>query len=101
MNNHAYWLLVKTMRKLVPAGIPQFIRNTVYDFRLKYALPPVLKGPKVFTFEDLKFGFVIWLIAISIALTAFIIEIVKFHGVLVTKSIVGLYFLLKFIRRRA
>ena len=99
MNNHAYWLLEKTMRKLVPAGIPQYIRKTVYDFLSKFAQSPTAKGPKVFSFKDLKFGFVIWLIAISIALAVFIIEIVLFYGKVILKSSVGIFFIIKMIRR--
>lgn len=100
MNNHAYWLVEKTMRKLVPAGIPQHIRNTVYDFRLKHAQAPAAKGPKVFTIEDLKFEFIIWLISIPIALAAFIVEIIWVQGIVGLKTALGLYFLLKLIGRR-
>lgn len=100
MNNHAYWLVKKTMSKLVPAGIPQHIRNTIYDFHLKHAQPPITKSPKVFNIEDLSFGFVVWLIAISIALVAFLLEIVWFHGVVGLMNVFGLYFLLSLIQRR-
>lgn len=98
-NNHAYWLMENTMRKIVPSGIPQHIRNTIFDFRLKFAQPPVTKGPQVFLIEDLKFGFIIWLITISIAVACFIIEITWIYGKIGVKNAVGLYVFLKMLQR--
>ena len=86
-NNHAYWLMEDTMRQLIPAGIPQFLRKFVHELFIKPYKPDV-KTPKVFSLEDLKFGFVTWLIACSVAFSVFVIELTWFYGV---KAGFGLY----------
>lgn len=102
-NNHAYWMVEKVMRFLVPSGIPQHIRNTIFDVSFKYSANPikvpsgfinVVTSPKVFSLEDLKFGFIIWLGSITVALTAFVLELIYCYGMICFKNFVGLYYFL-------
>lgn len=66
------------MRKLIPFGIPQYF----YHYFLSMEFKPIDAPPEepwVFDVEDLKFGFVIWLVSISIAVFGFLMEILWFN----------------------
>lgn len=103
-NNHAYWLLEYTMRNLIQAGIPQFVRKSIFDMQYKNDVDSAniahmdIKKQAVFTMEDLQFGFVIWLVSILIAVIAFALELIYFYGKMSLKSVVGLISILKFLK---
>lgn len=61
------------MDKLVEAGIPQYFLEYMYQFYFFDRNEP--HGPKVFSIDDLHFGFVVWLVTCSIALAAFLGEL--------------------------
>lgn len=94
-NNHVYWLMEETMRKIIPAGIPQYIRKFVYNFFVKHAENPKRKIPKVLKLDDLKVGFILWLVACFVSFFVFLLELIWIHG----KSAIGLFFILKFLKR--
>lgn len=105
-NNHAYWKLEKVMRNLIPSGIPQHIRKSIFDVRFKYSVDPVkipskllnlVTSPKVFSLEDLSFEFVIWLVSISVAVAVFMIEVAYVFGKKCVINLTGLYFFLKLL----
>lgn len=89
-HNHAYWLMEETMRKIVPAGIPQFVRNRVFEFLFKETREENTKIPQVLTVNDLKFGFVTWLITCLIAVIAFVVELIWFYGIKGLRITLGL-----------
>lgn len=98
-NNHAYWLMEDTLRKIIPAGIPQYVRKKAFGFFFKEANQQKTKIPQVLTVNDLKFGFVTWLITCLIAICAFVIELVWFYGVKGFRLTLGLFCLLKNLRK--
>lgn len=98
-NNHAYWLMEETMRKIIPAGIPQYVRNNVLGCLFKETRQQKAKIPQVLTVNDLKFGFVTWLITCSIAVGAFLVELIWFYGTKGLTTALGLLCLLKNLRK--
>ena len=81
------------MRYLIQAGIPQHVRKTVFE--ICHKRPQKIKMPKVFSFEDLQFEFVIWLIACSIAVSVFFLELIWYHFKPCLKSAIGIFFILQ------
>lgn len=77
-HNHAFWLIEDIMQILIPAGIPQWTRKFIYDVLFREFMANE-DEPKVFSVEDLKFGFVIWGAACVISLAAFVGEILYFY----------------------
>ena len=98
-NNHAYWLMEDTMRQLIPAGIPQFVRNRVLEFIFKETREVTTKIPQVLTVNDLKFGFVTWLITCLIAVSAFVIELIWFYGIKGFRITLGLFCFLRSLKK--
>ena len=90
-NNHAYWLIEDTMQILIQAGIPQYIKKSMFIQFFKAIPQPVVKVPKVFSIDDLRFCFVVWLITCSVAIGVFLIEIIFFYGKTILIGILGLY----------
>jgi hypothetical protein len=74
-----FWFVENTMRRLIPAGIPQYSRKIIYDSFSK-GKGDESGGAQVFSFGDLKFGFIIWAGACLIALVAFVAELIYFYG---------------------
>lgn len=93
-NNHAYWLMEDTMRKLIPAGIPQYLRRFVLSFFVRETKNHEFKIPKVFSLKDLEFGFVTWLITCFIAIFVFLIEMIWYYG----RSFFGIFAIINFFK---
>jgi hypothetical protein len=93
-NNHAYWLIDETMAVLVQAGIPQEIRKFMYEIIFKPNKEKQKKFPKKLTVDDLRPGFIVWLVTCFFAIAVFVIEVIWFYS----KRILGLISLLLFLR---
>ena len=78
-HSHAYWMMEYTMRNLIPAGIPQYFGRYIYEENFKQAQESKVKVPKVFSFDDLEFQFIIWLITCAVAFSVFVLELLWFH----------------------
>lgn len=78
-NNFASHLNTKVMNALITAGIPQYWYKFVVEFELR-SPPEPPRMPKVFSIDDLKYGFIIWLVAISVSVAAFLLEFSTFYA---------------------
>lgn len=98
-NNHAYWLMEYTMRRLIPAGIPQHNRKSIFDVKYSYGSDSTDDTQTaVFSLNDLHFCFVVWLVSILITVVTFLLEIIYVYGKMAFKSTIGLFIILKFLR---
>ena len=68
-----FYLTEEVTQILVQAGIPQHLREYVYEYH--FYKKKETKVPQVFAFQDLEFGFEIWLGACGIATVVFIAEV--------------------------
>lgn len=93
-NNFAATLHVKIMDALITAGIPQHWYKFTVEFELR-SVPDPPREPKVFSIEDLKYGFIIWLVAISVSVGSFLLECCIYFNILAIRSMVGVYVFLK------
>ena len=98
-NNHAYWLIEDTMRILIQAGIPQYVKNYIFEVYFREIQESKEKIPKVFGIDDLDYGFIVWLIACSIAVAGFVVELLWFYLRKGVKNFLGLYCLVRLISR--
>jgi hypothetical protein len=73
-NNFMIQSTEPVMEILIQAGIPQYFLDYVFEFY--FFDREELRGPKVFSIDDLRFGFVIWLVTCGIALAAFAGELI-------------------------
>lgn len=73
--HYMFDVIEETMQWLIPSGIIQHSEDFYYWLvhREKYIDPD--DGPKVLTLNDLSYGFIIWLIAISAVIVEFFMEI--------------------------
>lgn len=71
--NHMNHFVNEVFAKLIESGIPQHFNQRVFNL---FPHPQELIEPKVFTVDDLWFGFLIWLIACGVSTAAFIMEII-------------------------
>lgn len=93
---------LKITNSLISAGIIQYW----FNYLLNFELTPLIeqpRGPQVFSIEDLKFGFFVWLAACGISISAFSVEIfydflkkVKSCAVKCVREFIGLIYLLDF-----
>ena len=95
-NAHSFWLIEDTMRLLIQGGIPQYIKRFIILFCFKESRQIEISEPKVFSVDDLAFGFVVWLVACSIAIAGFLCELMWFYGKNGFTNIVGLYCFTRF-----
>jgi hypothetical protein len=77
-NNFIYEITENVMSALIPTGIPQYFAKFMEKVILR-GRPEISKEIKKFSLEDLKFCFVIYLMACSASLGAFLIEILVFN----------------------
>lgn len=71
-------LVIETMKYLVGGGVPQQLFHLFFDFELMPMLDDEPE-PRVFSLNDLGFGFVVWLIACGISVLAFVCEILYIY----------------------
>mgnify|MGYP003483889887 FL=1 len=84
------------MRFLIQAGIPQYVRKNVYE--ICHKREPKIKMPQVFSFNDLQFEFVTWLVACSIAVGVFFLELIWFYGKLGLTSVIGIFYFIRMLK---
>jgi hypothetical protein len=89
-----YWVVEDTMKLLIPSGIPQWMKKFINEVVIK-GVSEEQKEPKVFTVEDLEFGFVIWGVACGICLVAFVAEILYFYLIKMFESVFGVFAVVK------
>jgi hypothetical protein len=75
-DTHFYTLIDDVIKWTIPAGIPQFWAeyHDWYNFYRNHNYFIEDTGPKIFTFENLSFGFTIWLGACVISTIGFLTE---------------------------
>lgn len=95
-NNFIYNVTENVMSALVESGIAQYFFQYIKLVVLK-GLPTDQQEPKKFSIEDLKFGFVIFLICCGISIVAFLCEILMFYG----RKFFGFYIFFKVIRDKS
>lgn len=94
--NSVLWpLFDDVMNKLIPSGIIHHIPN-LYDYLMydKYCYLPK-KVPRILTFQDLAFGFALWLTACGISIIVFVAEHLGIN--IIRKSTFGLGWIGDFI----
>lgn len=67
-------LLNDVVEKIIPAGIPQFLKKFHVCMRCLRKPPEDPSGPSVLSMDDLEFGFIICLVASAISSIFFVIE---------------------------
>jgi hypothetical protein len=77
-NNFIHQVTEEAMNFLVSNGIPQYFLKYIREFVLR-ELPSEPKEPKKFGFEDLDFGFYIYLICCAVSICVFVVEILLFN----------------------
>lgn len=75
-HNFMYGLTNEVMEKLIQTGIHQYFCKYLMEYYFYDRVQ--IKMPKVFTVDDLRFGFVVWIIAVGIAIAVFVCELM-FH----------------------
>lgn len=73
-NSILYPIFEDVMRKLIPSGIPQYLPD-FHSFLLHGKFVNLDENePKVLSYDDLSFGFVLWLFACGVSIIGFFIE---------------------------
>lgn len=94
-NNFFNELNREIMNKLISGGIPQYLLKYFFDFIIR-PRPEQKEGPKVFGMEDLKFGFVIWLMCCFFSTIVFTVEVALFN----LRKYAGLISLVRTLKRK-
>jgi hypothetical protein len=97
-NNFIYSLLEKALTPLVEAGIPQYF----LDFMLKFYMKVIEEDPsepKVFSVDDLSFGFIVWVLTCGISIAAFILEVSWVWAKKTFKDLHAIYRIGSFLQR--
>lgn len=99
-NSILYPIFDDVMRKLVPSGIPQYL--PVFYSNLMFGTFKDIdeKMPKVFMFNDLAFGFILWLFTCGISIMTFLGEVLGPKIRQMIGKYIGLYYLLVVFRDR-
>lgn len=102
VNQHSflYNTFNEVMEKIVPAGIPQYLYKFHQEQMYKIYEPEADGSPKVLTFDDLSFGFVLWLGTCGVSLAGFLLELV---GLVIRKFFeytIGLNYFLRSLERK-
>lgn len=101
-NNFITHVTVKTTDRLIESGIIQQIYKYFYNDLLNPRIPPEENHPKVFSMNDLKFGFVICFWAGVVSCCVFVGEILFFYFWAIAKYFgrqgVGLFYFLRILK---
>jgi len=84
--------------RLIPSGIPQHLLKYYEWSRFRENLSQNIKIPKVLKFEDLEFGFILWIGSCAFTIVAFACEIVFSKLLYFLKVIIGIYYVRKGIK---
>ena len=89
-NSILYDSLNEVIEKLNPSGIIQYLIN--YDSWVTYNKfdTATVKVPRILTFNDLSFGFVLWLIACGISIVGFAVEMTEYKIRIMIENIIGI-----------
>ncbi|CAG9809591.1 unnamed protein product [Chironomus riparius] len=79
-NNFIYDLLQNVTQQLIPAGIPQHLAKLNQWIIFKSHKEIAYKSPSVLTIDDLRTGFLLWMVACCITIGVFVI--INLNGVL-------------------
>lgn len=93
-------LLTSAFDKIIPSGILQHLsehHSWIMDKKFEATADT---GPRIFTFDDLSFGFAVWLGACGISLVGFIMEILVDRLMRSFGSVFGLIVVLTFLNSR-
>lgn len=76
-NNFMYPLTEIVLQRIIPTGVMKFISE--YGYWLSVRTDPAEDdgGPSILVFDDLSFGFVLWLGACGISTCAFLLEVIS------------------------
>lgn len=72
-HNFMFKLTQNVTEKLIQTGIHQYFFKYLMDYYFYERIEA--RGPKVFSIEDLHFGFVVWLVACGFSIGAFLCEL--------------------------
>jgi hypothetical protein len=99
MNSFLYDTFRHIMDKLVPAGIPQYLVKYHEYNMFKEFHPSTSSTVRVLSVQDLEHGFVLWLGACVISTIGFLIELLRFYGVICLKNMIGLWMLITNLKK--
>ncbi|CAG9807144.1 unnamed protein product [Chironomus riparius] len=99
-NSILYPIFDKVMNKLVPSGIPLYLFKYYKEFLYGVYQESKENMPKILTFDDLEFGFIMWLTACGISLAAFATEILRYKTLKFIEIYVGLIVLVSIVTNR-
>lgn len=92
----------KVLNSLISFGIPQYLYRYLLDFDLR-PVPEQESEPKVFSIDDLSFGFTIWFFACVISSMTLLLEIIYIYLKIRVKSFIrcciGLFCFLKLLKQ--
>jgi hypothetical protein len=82
-NNFIYHLTNNVLKHLVSAGIPEFLFNymissTINTHKIRHNLNPTAETA-VISFNDLSYGFTLWILACLFCYVAFLLELTTFY----------------------
>ncbi|KAL7013177.1 hypothetical protein ACKWTF_015235 [Chironomus riparius] len=99
-NSILYESLSEVIEKLNPSGIIQYLIN--YDSWVTYDKfdSAVTKVPRILTFNDLSFGFVLWLAACGISVVGFAVEMTEYKMRIAIKNMIGVVVFLSSVKWR-
>jgi len=96
-NSFLYKTLNEVLKKIIPAGIPQYLIKYHEANLFGTFIPFIENSPRVLTIEDLAHGFVLWLGACGVSFIAFLFEILWFRVIVWMKNLVGLWSLMRIL----
>ncbi|KAL7013031.1 hypothetical protein ACKWTF_015161 [Chironomus riparius] len=100
--NSILWpIFDEVMNKLIPSGILQYLLDAAHSsLKNKFEIMSANEA-RILTFEDLKFGFILWIIACGVSTAGFIFEHAKYffiHRIISSlKDFAGLVFVLHLV----
>lgn len=103
-NHFISYTTIKTMKRLIEAGIPQSSYKFLFEYQLDPQISPPDKNPHVYEFNELSFGFTIWLCACGISACVFVVEILFYFIRLgfsyLAQQIIGLFYFIRLLKQR-
>jgi hypothetical protein len=94
-----YDLLRDVMERIIPAGIPQHLWKYEQNYKRQgLKSEAVMDSRRILSLADLEYGFVLWLIAISVSTAVFLIEFLRPKLKIFVGACVGLFYYMKLLR---
>lgn len=76
-NNFLYSLMEEVLQRTIPMGIIRFIVEYTNWFHVRNSVINDESGPSILAFDDLSFGFIIWIVACGVCTCVFLLEIIS------------------------